>query len=176
VSDPAEIARRVRAFVREVVIPAETRDEAGEHGPAPELREELQAAARAARLLAPHVGTAFGGLGLDVRGQAPVFEEAGYSLLGPLALNCAAPDEGNMHLLEAVADPASRSATCGRWRQVQVRSAFAMTEPAPGAGSDPTMLLTRPGVTERLGHRRPQAPDHRRAGLRVLHLHGAHGR
>ena len=105
VSDAAAIAERVRAFVRDVVIPAEARDEAAEHGPAPELREELQAAARAAGLFAPHVGTAFGGLGLDVRGQAPVFEEAGYSLLGPLALNCSAPDEGNMHLLEAVASP-----------------------------------------------------------------------
>ena len=71
--------------------------------PRAELRAELQAAARAAGLFAPHVGAEFGGLGLDVRGQAPVFEEAGYSLLGPLALNCAAPDEGNMHLLEVVA-------------------------------------------------------------------------
>ena len=38
--------------------------------------------------------------------------------------------------------PSSRSATCGRWPPGEVRSAFAMTEPAPGAGSDPTMLLT----------------------------------
>ena len=104
-SDTAAIAERVRAFIRDTVIPAEARDEAAEAGPAPELREELQAAGRAAGLFAPHVGTAFGGLGLDVRGQAPVFEEAGYSLLGPLALNCSAPDEGNMHLLEAVASP-----------------------------------------------------------------------
>ena len=141
-SDPAEIARRVRAFVREVVIPAEARDEAGEHGPAPRLREELQAAARAAGLFAPHVGTAFGGLGLDVRGQAAVFEEAGYSLLGPLALNCSAPDEGNMHLLEAVADPSQQERYLRPLAAGEVRSAFAMTEPAPGAGSDPTMLLT----------------------------------
>jgi acyl-CoA dehydrogenase len=38
-----------------------------------------------------------------MRGRAAVFEEAGFSLLGPLALNIAAPDEGNMHLLEVVA-------------------------------------------------------------------------
>ena len=45
----------------------------------------------------------YGGHGLDMRGRAVVFEEAGWSLFGPLALNIAAPDEGNMHLLEAVA-------------------------------------------------------------------------
>jgi acyl-CoA dehydrogenase len=106
------------------------------------LREELQAAGRAAGLFAPHVGTAFGGLGLDVRGQAPVFEEAGYSLLGPLALNCSAPDEGNMHLLEAIASPEQQERYLRPLAAGEVRSAFAMTEPAPGAGSDPTMLLT----------------------------------
>jgi acyl-CoA dehydrogenase len=141
-TDAATLAERVRAFVREIVIPAEPRDAAGEHGPAAELREELQAAARAAGLLAPHVGTEFGGLGLDVRGQAPVFEEAGYSLLGPLALNCSAPDEGNMHLLEAVASAEQKERYLRPLAGGAVRSAFSMTEPAPGAGSDPTMLLT----------------------------------
>ena len=124
-SDAKEIAGRVRAFVRDVVIPAEARDAAGEHGPAPELRAELQAAARAAGLLAPHVGTAFGGLGLDVRGQAAVFEEAGYSLLGPLALNCSAPV---MRCLRPsiTQSPPSRLA---------VVSSIAGSDPAPGAGS-----------------------------------------
>ena len=134
VSDAAAIAERVRAFVRDVVIPAEARDEASEHGPAPELRAELQAAARAAGLFAPHVGAEFGGLGLDVRGQAPVFEEAGYSLLGPLALNCSAPDEGNMHLLEVVASPEQQERYLRPLAAGEIRSAFAMTEPAPGAG------------------------------------------
>ncbi len=44
-----------------------------------------------------------GGQGLDMRGRAAVLEEAGYSLLGPVALNIAAPDEGNVQLLEQVA-------------------------------------------------------------------------
>ena len=99
-----------------------------------------------------------------MRGQALVFEEAGYSLLGPLALNCSAPDEGNMHLLEAVASPAQQERYLRPLAAGDVRSAFAMTEPAPGAGSDPTMLLTtarRDG--DGLGDRRAQAPDHRRA-------------
>ncbi len=73
------------------------------HDAPDELRRSLQKQARDAGLLAPHVPKEWGGCGLDVRGQSVVFEEAGYSLLGPLALNCAAPDEGNMHLLEVVA-------------------------------------------------------------------------
>ena len=142
-SDSAEIAARVRAFVREVVIPAEARDEAGEHGPAPELREELQSAARAAGLFAPHVGTAFGGLGLDVRGQAPVFEEAGCTgLLGPLALNCSAPDQGNIHLLEAVASPEQQERYLRPLASGAVRCGLRDDRAAPGAGSDPAMLLT----------------------------------
>ena len=136
-----ELAARVRSFVDEVVIPAEARDH-GEHGPDPELRAELQEAARAAGLFAPHVSEDLGGLGLDVRGQSIVFEEAGTSLLGPLALNCAAPDEGNMAMLEKIASPAQKDAYLAPLAAGEVRSCFAMTEPSPGAGSDPSMLRT----------------------------------
>jgi acyl-CoA dehydrogenase len=93
-------------------------------------------------LLTPHASTELGGLGLSHAEKAIVFEEAGYSPLGPVALNIHAPDEGNIHLLEAVATPAQKA----RWLQPMVegrtRSCFAMTEPAPGAGSDPSMLQT----------------------------------
>lgn len=136
----AELADEVRSFVQEVVIPAESR--VGDHGPTDELREELQGAARAAGLLAPHVGEAFGGKGLDIRAQTFVFEQAGYSLLGPLALNCAAPDEGNMHLLEKVATDAQKERFLAPLAAGRTRSCFAMTEPSPGAGSDPSMLRT----------------------------------
>src|SRR5947209_4311239 len=95
---------RVRTFIREMVIPAESRDTAG-HGIDETLRHELQEEARRAGLLAPQVAVELGGLGLDHRSTAVVFEEAGYSLLGPQALNCAAPDEGNMHLLDKIATP-----------------------------------------------------------------------
>ncbi len=53
---------------------------------------------RRAGLTSPHVGSEWGGLGLDHRGKAVVFEaRRGYSPLGPIALNCFAPDEANMH-------------------------------------------------------------------------------
>jgi acyl-CoA dehydrogenase len=132
---------RVSAFVREVVIPAESRDLPG-HGLDDALRAELQAAARARGLFAPQAPTSEGGLGLDMRGNAVVFEEAGYSVLGPQALNCAAPDEGNMHLLRQVGTAEQRERYLTPLVRGDVRSCFAMTEPAPGAGSDPSMLRT----------------------------------
>jgi acyl-CoA dehydrogenase len=82
-------------------------------------------------------------LGLDWRGVAVAFEEAGTSLIGPLALNCAAPDEANMHLLAQVARPDQKAKYLEPLAAGTIRSCFAMTEPAPGAGADPTMLRSR---------------------------------
>ncbi|HEY4277178.1 MAG TPA: acyl-CoA dehydrogenase family protein [Conexibacter sp.] len=137
-----ELRDRVAAFVRDVVIPAEARD-TGSHGVDDALRAELQEAARAAGLFAPQVPVEHGGLGLDMRGVAVVFEEAGYSVLGPHALNCAAPDEGNMHLLHVVGTEAQKERFLTPLAAGATRSCFSMTEPAPGAGSDPSMLQTR---------------------------------
>ncbi|HJQ43590.1 MAG TPA: acyl-CoA dehydrogenase family protein, partial [Jatrophihabitantaceae bacterium] len=111
-------------------------------GPDDGLRVKLQDAAREAGLLAPTAPVEFGGLGLDMRAQAGVLRAAGYSLLGPLALNCAAPDEGNMHLLAKVATTAQQQRYLAPLVTGQIRSCFAMTEPSPGAGSDPSMLTT----------------------------------
>jgi alkylation response protein AidB-like acyl-CoA dehydrogenase len=80
-------------------------------------------------------------------GFAVLLAEAGRSLLGALALNCAAPDEGNIHLLTEVATPSQRERYLVPLVNGQVRSCFAMTQPAPGAGSDPTALpRSRPKV------------------------------
>ena len=137
-----DLQARTRRFISDVVIPLEFDPRQGEHGPAESLREELVAKARAAGLLTVHASPALGGLGLTHFEKALVFEEAGYSPLGPVAMNIHAPDEGNIHLLEAIATPAQKQ----RWLQPLVagrtRSCFAMTEPAPGAGSDPSMLST----------------------------------
>jgi acyl-CoA dehydrogenase len=138
--ETSRLAERTRAFVREVCIPAEARFTG--HDLDPGLRAELQAAARDAGVFAPHVPSELGGHGLDIRGWAPVFEEAGYSLLGPQALNCAAPDEGNMHLLEVIASEAQKERYLRPLAAGEVRSCFAMTEPHPGAGSDPAALAT----------------------------------
>lgn len=142
---PADIELRdqVRSFVRESIIRFEQDERLTSHGPTDELRIELNALARAAGLLAPHVAKEYGGLGLGHVQRALVFEAAGYSTLGPIALHCAAPDEGNMHMLELIASDHHKEEFLRPLATAQVRSCFAMTEPHPGAGSDPSQLLTR---------------------------------
>ena len=97
-----ELQARTRRFIRDRIIPLEDDSRQTRHGPTDEFRRELNALAAAEGLIAPHVSAEYGGLGLSHFGKAVVFEEAGYSLLGGLAMNISAPDEGNMHLLEAV--------------------------------------------------------------------------
>jgi acyl-CoA dehydrogenase len=137
-----ELQERTRRFIAEEVIPLESDERQTSHGPSEQLREELIGRARAAGLLTPHASPEMGGLGLTHLAKAVVFEEAGYSWLGPTALNVHAPDEGNIHLMEAIATPEQKE----RWLRPQVagltRSCFAMTEPSPGAGADPSMLST----------------------------------
>ena len=138
----AELQERTRAFIRETIIPLESDSRQSAHGPSDAFRRELNALAEGAGLLAPHVAHEYGGLGLGHFGRAVVFEEAGYSLLGPLAMNLSAPDEGNMHLLEVVATEAQKERWLRPLAAGEIRSCFAMTEPPPGAGSDPAALST----------------------------------
>jgi acyl-CoA dehydrogenase len=141
-ADLADLAARVAAFVDARIQPYEADPRWGPHGPSDDLRRELVALAQAAGLLSPHVAPQWGGLGLDHRGRALVFEAAGRSLLGPVALNCAAPDEGNMHLLEHAATEAQKERWLRPLAAGEIRSCFAMTEPHPGAGADPGLLRT----------------------------------
>jgi len=140
--DIAELRERTERFVRDEMIPRERDSRLTAHGPTEEFRRELVALGRRAGLLSPHVGTEWGGLGLDHRGKAVVFEAAGYSPLGPIAMNCFAPDEANMHLLEQVAEARQKEEWLRSLAAGDIRSCFMMTEPAPGAGADPSMLTT----------------------------------
>ncbi len=141
-SELLELQARTRRFIAEKIIPLERDARQSSHGPDEALRKELIALARAEGLLTPQASIEMGGMGLSHMAKAVVFEEAGYSWLGPTALNIHAPDEGNIHLMEEVATPAQKE----RWLRPQVqgltRSCFAMTEPGPGAGADPSMLQT----------------------------------
>jgi acyl-CoA dehydrogenase len=132
-----DLRERVASFVREVVIPAESEqfDET--------LVRALREKARAAGIFGPQLPREYGGLGLGTVGMCVVFEQAGRSFLGPIALHCSAPDEGNMHLLAHHATVEQRDRYLRPLIEGKIRSCFAMTEPAPGAGSDPTMMLTR---------------------------------
>lgn len=137
-----ELAMQVREFINAKVIPYENTVHATAHGIDPEVRIELQAAARDAGVFAPTAPNEFGGLELNHVGQAVVLEESGRSLLGPTAMNCAAPDEGNILLLDKIATAKQRERYLAPLARGEVRSSFAMTEPAPGAGADPDQLLT----------------------------------
>lgn len=138
-----EFSRRVRQFVDTEVIPLEVHVEDHEDGLTPEMLQDVRAKAKAAGLWGPQLPKELGGLGLNLQEIVPVFEAAGRSLIGPLALNCAAPDEGNMHLLHMFANPEQIERYLKPLTVGHIHSAFAMTEPAPGAGSDPTMLKTQ---------------------------------
>jgi acyl-CoA dehydrogenase len=135
---------RYRAFVRDVVLPLDT-DPASfdaHQNIRADVLAGVRAKAKAAGLWAPQMPKERGGQGLPVVGMAACYEELNYSLFGPVSVNCAAPDDGNMILLNKVGTPAQKE----RWLQPivdgTVRSAFAMTEPHPGSGSDPAMMLT----------------------------------
>lgn len=152
------LVEKTREFTRGTVLPVEDEhrgDIAAAGGD--ELRRQMQSAARAAGVFAPHVPRHYGGHGLNMVDRAPVFEEGGYSLFGPVALNIAAPDEGNVHMLDHIASTDQKEQFLAPLAHGDVRSAFAMTEPAPGAGSDPSALTTRatkvPGGWKINGHK-----------------------
>ncbi len=132
-----DFRRRIRAFVAEHIVPLESRPGAFDEGEniADDALSELRAKARRAGLWALAMPKARGGQGLGVVGLAACYEEMNRSIFGPVAFNAAAPDDGNMIVLDKVLDEGAKD----RWLQPiidgKVRSAFAMSEPAPGAGS-----------------------------------------
>jgi acyl-CoA dehydrogenase len=140
-----DVRLRTRAFVAEHILPLEGDPAAWDdhENIADTALAKVRAKAKAASLFSPQVPRALGGMGLPLIGQAAMYEEANRSVFGPVCFNAAAPDDGNMRLLAQVATPAQQARWLAPIVAGQVRSAFAMTEPHPGAGSDPGMMLTR---------------------------------
>ncbi|MGW4241107.1 acyl-CoA dehydrogenase family protein [Nocardia sp. NPDC004722] len=143
-SIPADLAAerdRVRQFVIDKIVPFERDPRLTAHGPNDELRQEMVELARAEKLLTIQAPVELGGRGLTHVEQAVLYEAAGWSTLGPVAMNCAAPDEGNMFLLSKIANPEQTQRFLQPVIDGHQRSVFAMTEPG-GAGSDPNQLAT----------------------------------
>jgi acyl-CoA dehydrogenase len=142
--DVEDLRRRVAAFVRERILPLEAdRANYDEHeNIGDDALQRLRAEVKAAGLWAPQLPQALGGLGLSVVGRAACYEEMNASIFGPVCFNCAAPDDGNMTVLAKVATQAQQQHWLAPIVDGRVRSAFAMTEPHPGSGSDPSMTLT----------------------------------
>src|SRR5712691_9740558 len=140
-----DLRLRVRAFVDEHVLPLESDPQNfSEHENIPLDRlAPVQAKARAAGLWAPQSPKQFGGMELPIVAWAVIYEEAARSLFGPLALNCMAPDDGNMNLLKLVGTREQKEKWLKPIVDGKVRSTFTMTEPHPGGGSDPAMIKTR---------------------------------
>ena len=137
--------QRIRDFVNTHIIPVESIPDAYDEGEniADEYFLPLREKARSEGLWCLQMPKALGGGGLSTVGMAACYEEMGRSIFGPVVFNSAAPDDGNMIVLERLGTPAQKE----RWLQPiidgTVRSALAMTEPAPGSGSDPLgMMLT----------------------------------
>ena len=139
-----ELRLRIRDFTQTRIIPLEADpDSFDEHENIRlDLLDELRGEVKAQGMWAPQMPRERGGLGLGVMGMAACYEEMGHSLFGPVSFNCAAPDDGNMILLERVGTEAQKERWLDPIIEGRVRSAFAMTEPAPGSGSDPSMMLT----------------------------------
>jgi acyl-CoA dehydrogenase len=135
------LGERVRNFVIDAIVPYERDPRLTQHGPTDELRQELVELARKEGLLTPQASKRFGGKGISHIEQSVIYEASGWSTLGPVAMNCAAPDEGNMFLLDKLTTDEQAEVFLKPVLNGDVRSVFAMTEPG-GAGSDPSQLLT----------------------------------
>lgn len=139
----SELRRRVRAFMDERVLPAEAAVIAEDRERRYDTLRALQAQAREAGLFVPHLPPEHGGLGLGIMGMCVLFREMGRSPVGARAFNCDAPDQGNMDLLLSVGTAAQKERYLAPLARAEITSAFCMTEPAPGAGADPSNLRTR---------------------------------
>jgi acyl-CoA dehydrogenase len=125
------------------VIPAERRILEEDAAKRRDTLSTLRDRAKQEGLFVPHLPKELGGLGLGIMGMCALFREMGRSPVGPACFNCDAPDQGNMDLLLKAASPAIREKWLGPLARGEITSGFSMTEPAPGAGADPTNLKTR---------------------------------
>ena len=136
-----ELAGRARDLMDEVVLPRE-RELAGGMTASEGTIGDLREAAREYGIYAPQIEEEYGGMGEDFRDVLPAFEEAGRSPLGQAAMRVDAPDEGNMHLLELHGTDLQKEEYLEPLVEGELRSGFSMTEPQPGAGSDPKSIRT----------------------------------
>ena len=137
--------RRIAAFVEAEILPVEAdRANWDAHGNiAAEPLERLRRKARAEGLWCLQLKKETGGQGLGKVGMAVCYEAMNRSIFGPVVFNSAAPDDGNMMVLETMATEAQKARWLAPIVDGRVRSSFAMTEPHPGGGSDPSMIMTR---------------------------------
>jgi len=136
---------RIAAFVAERLLPLEADPSSfDEHQNIRlDLLQHVRAEARSAGLWCLQLRKETCGAGLGKVGMAVCYEEMNRSIFGPVVFNSAAPDDGNMLVLEALGTERQKEKWLRPIVDGTVRSSFAMTEPSPGGGSDPSMIQTR---------------------------------
>jgi acyl-CoA dehydrogenase len=146
-----EWRERLLAFMAEHIFPAEpvfaeqaqAVARSGDPWRRPPVIEELKAEARRRGLWNLFLADHPEGAGLTNLQYAPLAEITGHSpALAPEALNCAAPDTGNMELLAEFGTEQQRADWLRPLLDGEIRSAFCMTEPQV-ASSDATNIATR---------------------------------
>jgi acyl-CoA dehydrogenase len=130
----------LRDFIDREVIPAEDLKAAHDAQSLAATIGSLRKRARELGFAPPRLEPALGGLGLSWEQCCSFFEEVGRSFLGPGALDCAPPGQPDVAALDKLATPGQRTRYLEPLAKGQINSCFAMTEPAPGVGSDPRML------------------------------------
>jgi acyl-CoA dehydrogenase len=138
-----ELAKRITAFMEEHIYPAEPLFERqvreGDHWDEPPVMTELKAKARAAGLWNLFVPKQHDPNALSILEYAPLCEIMGRSPIGAEPFNCSAPDTGNMETLMLYGSDAQKQCWLEPLMQGEIRSCFAMTEPAV-ASSDATNI------------------------------------
>ena len=148
-----DFRKRIHAFVEEKLLPLESDPASFDkyENITEDLLQAMRAEAKDQGLWALAMPTKRGGGGLDTVSMAVCYEEMNRSIFGPVAFNAAAPDDGNMIVLNKVGTEAQKD----RWLQPlidgEARSAIVMTEPHPGAGSDPAGMM-KTTATQKGGH------------------------
>ena len=135
---------KTRDFVNNIIIPLESdKSSYDDHENINlSLLENIREKVKQAGLWAPQIPASRSGLGLGPVGMSVLYEEMNRSIFGPVCFNCAAPDDGNMYILNKIATEEQKIQWLDPIIRGEVRSALAMTEPAPGGGSDPSMIKT----------------------------------
>lgn len=138
-----DMCRRIRSFVDEHLLPLESDPTIYDEYESirKELLDELRVKAKAAGIWALSMPKERGGAGYNTVGMAACYEEMNRALFGPAVFNAAAPDDGNMFVLNRLGNDRQKA----KWLQPiidgDVSSSIVMTEPAPGAGSDPAGMM-----------------------------------
>jgi acyl-CoA dehydrogenase len=131
----------IREFVEKEIIPLEPLLLNHEYEPLMERLAEKRQLAKSLGFWLPQISREYGGMGLTLYEHGQVSEVLGRSLLGHYALNCQAPDAGNMEILIEHGTPEQKANYLMPLLAGDIRSCFSMTEPE-NPGSNPTWMST----------------------------------